>query len=57
MEADDVQPDSIACSSLMRAFSKGGQPAKVLDLAEFMREKKIPFNNSSFFEMVSACSL
>lgn len=57
MERDDVQPDSIVCSSLMRAFNKGGQPVKVLDLAEFMREKKIPFNSSSFYEMVSACSL
>ncbi|KAF5946370.1 hypothetical protein HYC85_016598 [Camellia sinensis] len=57
MEMNDVQPDAIACSSLMSAFNKGCQPAKVLSLAEFMRDKDIPFNEATFFEMVSACSM
>ncbi|XP_028083682.1 pentatricopeptide repeat-containing protein At2g41720 isoform X2 [Camellia sinensis] len=57
MEMNDVQPDAIACSSLMSAFNKGCQPAKVLSLAEFMRDKDIPFNDATFFEMVSACSM
>ncbi|GKV27597.1 hypothetical protein SLEP1_g36756 [Rubroshorea leprosula] len=57
MEINDIQPDSVVCSALMRAFNKGGQPSKVLTLAEFMREKEIPFSDSVFFEMVSACSM
>lgn len=57
MEINGVQPDSIACAALMRAFNKGGQPSKVLVLAELMREKEIPLNDSISFEMVSACSL
>ncbi|RVW16467.1 Pentatricopeptide repeat-containing protein [Vitis vinifera] len=36
METDDVQPDSIACSSLMRAFNKGGQPAKLREWREII---------------------
>ncbi|KAH7557229.1 hypothetical protein JRO89_XS11G0079600 [Xanthoceras sorbifolium] len=57
METNGIQPDSIACSALMRAFNKGDQPTKVLALAEFMREKDIPFSDAIFFEMVSACSI
>ncbi|KAJ0044038.1 hypothetical protein Pint_17867 [Pistacia integerrima] len=57
METTDIQPDSVACSALMRAFNKGGQPSKVLVLAEFMREKEIPFSEAILFEMVSACSI
>lgn len=57
MESNNVIPDSIACSSLMRAFNKGCQPAKVFIVAEFMRERKIPFIDAVFFEMVSACSM
>ena len=57
MEANNILPDTIACTALMRAFNKGGQPSKVLILAEIMREKEIPFGDSIFFEMVSACSM
>lgn len=57
METNNIEPDSIACSALMRAFNKGGQPSKVLLVAEFMREKDITFSDSIFFEMVLACSL
>ena len=57
MERNDIQPDSVACSALMRVFNKGGQPSKVLVLAEYMREKAIPLHDAIFFEMVSACSM
>lgn len=57
METTDIQPDTIACSALMRAFNKGGQPSKVLTLAAFMREKEIPFSDAVFLEMLSACSM
>ncbi|KAK8563342.1 hypothetical protein V6N12_035490 [Hibiscus sabdariffa] len=57
MEENDIQPDSIACSALMRAFNKGGQPTNVLVVAEYMREKAIPLNDTVLFEMVSACSI
>ncbi|KAK6149140.1 hypothetical protein DH2020_016665 [Rehmannia glutinosa] len=57
MELNDVQPDSVACAALMRTFNRGSQPGKILLLAEFMREKKIPFIDAVFFEMVSACSI
>lgn len=57
METNGIELDSIACSALMRAFNKGGQPSKVLVLTEFMRDKEIPMTDSIFFEMVSACSL
>lgn len=57
METIGVQPDSIACSTVMRALNKGGQSSKVLTLAEHMREKGIPFSDSIFFEIISACSL
>lgn len=57
MEAYDILPDTVACSALMRVFNKGGEPSKVLILAEFMREKEIPFNDAIFYEMVAACSL
>ncbi|GFP92215.1 pentatricopeptide repeat-containing protein at2g41720 [Phtheirospermum japonicum] len=57
MELNGVQPDSVACAALMRTFNRGSQPGKVLLLAEFMRDKKIPFIDVVFFEMVSACSI
>lgn len=57
MEEHNIQPDTIACSALMRAFNKGGKPKQVLILADFMKEKEIPFSDAIFFEMVSACSL
>ncbi|XP_073153720.1 pentatricopeptide repeat-containing protein At2g41720 isoform X1 [Henckelia pumila] len=57
MELNDVQPDSVACAALMRSFNKGSQPGKGLLVAEFMREKKIPFTDAVFFEMVSSCSI
>ncbi|KAE8692542.1 Detected protein of unknown function [Hibiscus syriacus] len=57
MEENNIQPDSISCSALMRAFNKGGQPTKVLVLGEYMTEKTIPLNDAVLFEMVSACSI
>ncbi|KAL0453113.1 UNVERIFIED_CONTAM: Pentatricopeptide repeat-containing protein [Sesamum latifolium] len=57
MELNGVQPDTVACAALMRTFNQGSQPGKVLLLAEFMREKEIPFTDAVFFEMVSACSI
>lgn len=57
LETNNIIPDTIACSALMRALNKGGQPSKVLVLAETMREKEIPFGDAIFFEMVSACSM
>lgn len=57
METNGIQPDSIACSAVMRAYNRGGQSSKVLILAEHMREKGIPFNDSTLFEIISACSL
>ncbi|KAI3471607.1 hypothetical protein Pfo_028257 [Paulownia fortunei] len=57
MELNNVQPDSVACAALMRTFNRGSQPGKVLLLAEFMRDKKIPFIDAVFFEMVSACTI
>lgn len=57
METIGIQLDSIACSTVMRALNKGGQSSKVLILAEHMREKGIPFSDSIFFEIISACSL
>ena len=57
MEVNDIKLDTIACAALMRAFNKGGQPGRVLSLAENMKEKEISFSDTIFFEMVSACSL
>lgn len=57
MEEYHIQPDTIAFSALMRAFNKVGIPSKVLILADFMKEKEIPFSDAIFFEMVSACNL
>ncbi|OVA04024.1 Pentatricopeptide repeat [Macleaya cordata] len=57
MEMNDIQPDSIACSSLMKAFNRGCQPARVIHLAQLMREKAIPFSEATFFEIISACSM
>ncbi|KAF9679630.1 hypothetical protein SADUNF_Sadunf06G0034700 [Salix dunnii] len=57
MEEYNIQPDTIACSALMRALNKRGDPSKVLIHAEFMREREIPLSETIFFEMVSACSL
>ncbi|XP_017243113.1 pentatricopeptide repeat-containing protein At2g41720 isoform X2 [Daucus carota subsp. sativus] len=57
MEMADVQLDSIACSSLMRAFNQGNQPARVLSVAEFMKKRRISFSDAVFSEMASACSI
>lgn len=57
MEENDIQPDVVACSALMRALNKGNQPAKVLGLLEYMKEKNIPVNDAIHFEVISACSL
>lgn len=57
MELSGIQPDSVACAALMRTFNKGSQPEKVVLVAEFMRDKRIPFIDAVFFEMVSACTL
>ncbi|GMP97480.1 hypothetical protein CsSME_00045716 [Camellia sinensis var. sinensis] len=38
MEMNDVQPDAIACSSLMSAFNKGCQPAKVFSCRVYARQ-------------------
>lgn len=57
MEMKGIQPDLIACSALMRAFNRGNQPAKVLIISEFMQDRKIPMNDSIYFEIFSACSM
>lgn len=57
MELNNVQPDSVACAALMRAFNRGSQPGKALLLAELMREKDIPYIDAVLFEMVSACTM
>lgn len=57
MELINVQPDSVACAVLMRAFNRGAQPGKALLLAELMREKNIPYIDAVFFEIVSACTM
>ncbi|KAL5539473.1 hypothetical protein UlMin_042961 [Ulmus minor] len=57
MEINGINLDTVACSAAMRAFNKGGHSLKVLILAEHMKEKEIPFSDSIFFEMISACSL
>lgn len=57
MDASGIKLDTIACAALMRSFNKGGQPKRVLSLAENMREKGIRFSDTIFFEMVSACSM
>ena len=57
MELHGVQPDSIACSTLMRAFNRGCQPGKVLLAADFMKEKKIPLSDAIFSEIISACTM
>lgn len=57
MEANGTKLDTIACAALMNAFNRGGQPERVLSLAQSMREKEIPLSDTIFFEMVSACSL
>lgn len=56
MEENGVEPDSIACSALMRAFNKGGQPSNVFILMDLMREKEVPFTGAVFFEIFSACN-
>lgn len=56
MEANGVEPDSIACSALMRAFNKGGEPSNVFILMDLMREKEVPFTGAVFFEIFSACN-
>lgn len=57
MEAEGIKPDHIVCSSLMVALNKGSQPKRVLQLFDLMRENHIPLNQSSTFEILSACSL
>ncbi|KAK2975136.1 hypothetical protein RJ640_010816, partial [Escallonia rubra] len=57
MGMSDAQPDSISCSAMMRALNRGHQPTRVLLVAEFMREKDIPFIDAIYFEMISACSI
>lgn len=57
MELNDVHPDAIACSALMRSFNRGCQPDKVLLVADFMRERNIPFTEAVLFELVSASSM
>ncbi|XP_049390515.1 pentatricopeptide repeat-containing protein At2g41720 [Solanum stenotomum] len=57
MELNGVLPDAIACSALMRSFNRGCQPDKVLLVADFMRERNIPFTEAVLFELVSASSI
>lgn len=57
MERCNIQLDPIACSAIMRAFNKGGNPASVLVVAKLMQERKISFTDAIFYEMVSACSM
>jgi len=45
MEVNDIQPDPIACSSLMEALNRGCQPTQIIELSELMWEKNIPFNS------------
>lgn len=40
IEASGIKLDTIARAALMRSFNKGGQPGRVLSLAEITREKK-----------------
>lgn len=56
MGANGIDPDSIACSALMRAFNKGDQPSNVFVLMDVMREKEVPFTGAVFFEIFSACN-
>ena len=57
METNGIKFDTIACAAVMRAFNEGGQPGRVLSLAETMREEDIPFTDTIYFEMISACSM
>lgn len=57
MIKNDIKLDTICCAALMKAFNEGGQPRRVLNLAESMREREIPFTDAVIFEMLSACSL
>ncbi|KAL8162320.1 hypothetical protein V2J09_013809 [Rumex salicifolius] len=57
MEANSIQPDVVACSALMRAFNRGCQPTMVLELVEYMKEKKIPISDVMYYEILSACSM
>ncbi|KAF7147532.1 hypothetical protein RHSIM_Rhsim03G0026900 [Rhododendron simsii] len=57
MGMNNVQPDAIAFSAMLRAFNTGCQPAKVMSLAGVMREKNVPFSDAIFLEMLSACSI
>ncbi|KAM3234630.1 pentatricopeptide repeat-containing protein [Capsicum annuum] len=57
MELNGVLPDSIACSALMRSFNRGCQPDNVLLVADFMKERNIPFTEAVLFELVSASSI
>lgn len=57
MEVNDIQPDPVACSSLMEALSRGCQHRQVLELAVLMQEKNIPLNSRASFEILSASSM
>jgi len=57
MECNDIQPDAIVCSSLMEALNKGGQPERVLQLMEFMKQKQIQLNQKAYFEIISSCTM
>jgi pentatricopeptide repeat protein len=57
MESNDIQPDAIVCSSLMEALNKGGQPERVLQLMEFMKQKQIQLNQKAYFEIISSCTM
>ncbi|KAF7132012.1 hypothetical protein RHSIM_Rhsim09G0172900 [Rhododendron simsii] len=57
MGMNNVQSDAIAFSAMLQAFNTGCQPAKVMSLVGFMREKNIPFSDAIFLEMLSACSM
>lgn len=52
-----MQPDAISCSSLMEALNKGGQPERVLQLMELMKQKEIPLNQKAYFEIIASCSM
>lgn len=57
MESNDIEPDAIVCSSLMEALNKGGQPERVLQLMDFMKQKQIQLNQKAYFEIISSCTM
>nr|CAD1821943.1 unnamed protein product [Ananas comosus var. bracteatus] len=52
-----IEPDPIACSSLMEVLNRGCQPEMVIQLVELMREKHIPLNPSASYEIIFSCSM